>query len=59
MRSADRVSLTAGGSIVVLGTILVLDQAGAIDLTPGWIGSILAATLGVILLVSGLADHGD
>jgi uncharacterized YccA/Bax inhibitor family protein len=57
MQEADRVSLVAGVAIMVLGGLLVLDQAGAISLTPGWIGAAVAATVGVILLVSGIADR--
>jgi hypothetical protein len=57
MQEADRVSLVAGVAIMVLGGLLVLDQAGAISLTSGWIGAAVAATVGVILLVSGIADR--
>ena len=57
--SADRrddVSLAAGIGLVALGALLLLDQAGAIDLTLGWLGAMVAAVLGTVLLVSGLRD---
>ena len=57
--SADRrddVSLAAGIGLVALGALLLLDQAGAIDLTLGWLGATVAAVLGTVLLVSGLRD---
>ena len=57
--SADRrddVSLAAGIGFVALGALLLLDQAGAIDLTLGWLGAMVAAVLGTVLLVSGLRD---
>jgi hypothetical protein len=57
MQDADRVSLVAGAAITILGGLLVLDQARAISLTPGWIGAAVAATVGVILFVSGIADR--
>ncbi len=56
MQNTDRVSVVAGVAITILGGLLVLDHAGAISLTAGWIGAATAATLGVILLVSGLGD---
>jgi hypothetical protein len=57
--SADRrddVSLTAGIGVAALGALLLLDQSGAIDLTLGWLGAIVAALVGTVLLVSGLRD---
>ena len=57
--SADRrddVSLAAGIGLVALGALLLLDQSGAIDLTLGWLGAMVAAVLGTVLLVSGLRD---
>jgi peptidoglycan/LPS O-acetylase OafA/YrhL len=58
-RSADRrddVSLAAGIGVVALGVLLLLDQAGALELTFGWLGAIVAAVVGTVLLVSGLRD---
>lgn len=54
-RSLDRVSLTAGLVIIGLGGLLLLDQEDVIDLTLGLVGALVAATIGAILLVSGLA----
>lgn len=58
MSRLDRVSLTAGLAMMALGALLVLDQAEAIDLSPGIAGAAVAAALGVILIASGLADEG-
>ena len=54
-RSLDRVSLTAGLVIIGLGGLLLLDQEDVIDLTLGLVGALVAAMIGAILLVSGLA----
>jgi hypothetical protein len=58
MSRLDRVSLTAGLAMMALGALLVLDQAEAIDLSPGIAGAAVTAALGVILIASGLADEG-
>ena len=58
MRSIDRVSLIAGLAMMAVGGLLVLDQADAIELSPGIAGAALAAALGAILITSGLADDG-
>jgi len=57
VRRLDPLSLLAGAAITVLGIFLVLDQAGAIDLDFGWLGVLLAAAAGGILLASGLLDR--
>jgi hypothetical protein len=58
MSRVDRVSLVAGLAMITVGVLLVLDQAEAIELSPGIAGAALAAALGVILVASGLADEG-
>jgi hypothetical protein len=58
MSRLDRVSLTAGLAMMALGALLVLDQAEAIDLSPGIAGAAVTAAVGVILIASGLADEG-
>ena len=56
MRSrVDLISLTAGVGVGALGTLLLLDQTGAIDMSFAAIAPIVCAVVGVILLVSGLA----
>jgi hypothetical protein len=56
MNGVDRVSFVAGVAMMAVGALLVLDQADAIELSPGIAGAALAAALGVILVASGLAD---
>ncbi len=56
-RRIDRVSLTAGLVVIGLGGLLLLDQEDVIDLTLGLVGALVAATIGTILLVSGLAGE--
>lgn len=51
----DGVSLTAGIVLVVLGTILLLDRSGTLDLTFGAMAPIALGALGAILLASGLS----
>jgi hypothetical protein len=55
----DLVSLVAGAVFLAVGVLLVLDQAGAIELTLGWVGAVMAAALGAILVASGLTEPGD
>lgn len=50
----DRMSLAAGLVLVVLGVVLLLDSAGALDLTFGSMAPIAFAAVGAILLASGL-----
>ncbi len=52
----DAVSLVAGLALLGLAALVILDQTGAIELTPGWFGAALAAALGSILLTNGLRD---
>ena len=56
MRVHDPVSLVAGVTLLALGVLLILDQAGALDLTFGWLGATLAAVLGGVLVASGLSQ---
>lgn len=44
--------------MVALGTLLLLDQAGTIDLTFAYLLPALTAALGALLLASGLAGRG-
>jgi hypothetical protein len=54
----DLVSLVSGAMIAVLGALVLLDSAGAIDISLGWIAVVLTGAVGAILLLSGLADGG-
>jgi hypothetical protein len=56
---SDPVSLVAGVMFLALGVLLILDQAGAIELTFGWIGAVMAAALGAVLVASGLSGPED
>jgi hypothetical protein len=49
------VSLTAGLVLVVLGTVLLLDRSGTLDLTFASMAPIAFAAVGAILLASGLS----
>lgn len=55
---ADVVSLAAGAVVAALGALVLLDSAGAVDVSLGWMAVALTGGVGVILLVGGLAD-GD
>jgi len=48
------VSLVAGVAITLLGALLLADRAGAIDLRFDYAAPAVLATVGIILLVSGL-----
>jgi hypothetical protein len=51
----DATSLVAGLAIVAFGTLLLLDRVDALDLRFGWFWPALTATIGAILLASGLS----
>ncbi|HVL31592.1 MAG TPA: DUF5668 domain-containing protein [Solirubrobacteraceae bacterium] len=58
MRRAARpepVSLTAGIALVAVGTLLLLDRLGTLDLTFGAMAPMVLGALGAILLASGLS----
>ncbi len=54
----DRLSLGAGAVIAIMGGLILLDDSGVIDVSLGWIAVALTAAVGVIVLLSGLADSG-
>jgi hypothetical protein len=51
----DVTSLVAGLVVAALGALLLLDRLGAIDLGFGYLAPALIATVGAILLASGLS----
>lgn len=53
----DLATLIQGLSILVLGTVLLLDQAGQISLDFGSLAPTVLAVLGLVLLVGGLAKR--
>ena len=57
-RRLDTVSLVSGLVVLALGTLLLLDQAGEIELTFAYLLPALTGALGAVLLASGLAS-GD
>jgi hypothetical protein len=52
----DVVSLGAGLGLIAVGGLLLLDQAGSLELTIGLAGALMAGLIGMILLLSGLHD---
>jgi hypothetical protein len=54
----DQVSLVSGTAIVVLGVLVLVDSADAIEVSGGWGAVVLTGILGVIFLISGLMDRG-
>ena len=52
----DVVSLGAGLGLIAVGGLLLLDQAGSVELTIGLAGALMAGLIGMILLLSGLND---
>jgi hypothetical protein len=54
----DVVSLGAGLGLIAVGGLLLLDQAGSLELTIGIAGALMAGLIGMILLLSGLDDDG-
>jgi hypothetical protein len=54
-RELDITSLVAGLAIAAFGTLLLLDRADVLDLRFGYFWPALTATVGAILLASGLS----
>jgi hypothetical protein len=52
----DAISLASGVIVAALGTLILLDESGAVDVSLGWIAVALTGAVGAILLLSGLAD---
>jgi hypothetical protein len=52
----DVVSLGSGLGLIAVGGLLLLDQSGSIELTIGLAAALMAALIGMILLLSGLTD---
>lgn len=50
----DAGALVAGIAVVLLGTLVMLDAAGALDLTLGYAAPAVLATAGAALLAFGL-----
>jgi hypothetical protein len=53
-RRPDVTSVVAGVCVIALGTLLMLDAAGTLDLRFAVLGPAVCAALGAILLASGL-----
>lgn len=53
----DVATLIQGLSVLVLGTVLLLDQAGELSLDFASLAPTVLAVLGLILLVGGLAKR--
>jgi cell wall-active antibiotic response 4TMS protein YvqF len=54
-RNLDITSLVAGLAIAAFGTLLLLDRTDVLDLRFGYFWPALTATVGAILLASGLS----
>jgi hypothetical protein len=54
----DPISLWSGVIVAALGSLILLDESGAVDVTLGWLAVVLTAAVGAILLLSGLANGG-
>jgi hypothetical protein len=50
-------TLISGLSIAVLGTVLLLDQAGQLNLDFGSLAPLVLCVVGLVLLVGGLAKR--
>jgi hypothetical protein len=59
VRRPDRTSLVAGLVITATAVVLLLDQAGTIDVRFGYGLPLLIAAVGAILLVAGLEGPRD
>jgi hypothetical protein len=57
MTRPDLATLITGLSILALGTVLLLDQAGQLSLDFGSLAPVVLAVIGLVLLVGGLAKR--
>lgn len=57
-RPVDAVSLVVGLAVTLLGVLLLLDQAGTLDLRFDYAAPAALATVGVALLATGLGRGG-
>lgn len=55
MSRPDSATLISGLSVLALGTVLLLDQAGQLSLDFGSLAPIVLTVVGLVLLVGGLA----
>lgn len=55
MKRPDLPTLVSGLSVMVLGSVLLLDSAGSLQLDFGSLAPLVLTVVGMILLVSGLA----
>jgi hypothetical protein len=53
----DLATLISGLSVLALGTVLLLDQAGSLSLDFGSLAPLVLTVLGLVLLVGGLAKR--
>jgi hypothetical protein len=53
----DLATLVSGLSVMALGTVLLLDSAGSLNLDFGSLAPLVLTVVGLILLVGGLARH--
>jgi hypothetical protein len=53
----DYATLISGLSVLALGTVLLLDQAGQLHLDFGSLAPIVLTVVGLVLLVGGLAKR--
>jgi hypothetical protein len=53
----DAATLISGLSVLALGTVLLLDQAGQLSLDFGSLAPVVLTVLGLVLLVGGLAKR--
>jgi hypothetical protein len=50
----DLLSLVSGAVVTALGTVVLIDSSGAVDLPLGWVAVAVTAALGVVMLLSGM-----
>jgi hypothetical protein len=55
--NVDILSLGAGAAIAVVGVLVLLDSAGGLHLSLGWMAVALTGAAGAILVLSGLARN--
>ena len=55
----DPVSLASGALVALIGSLVLIESAGALDISLGWTAVALTAAVGTILVLAGLVGGAE
>ena len=56
MSDVDRTALSSGVAVILIGTVLMIDQGSDLDISGGVLAAIFIGAFGLIMLLSGLLE---